>query len=149
MAAHLFIFYFGLLSMLTPPVAVASYVAASLAGADMWRTSLLAVQLAAMAYLLPFLWTYNPALLLEGKWQDILIVTVTAVAAGWVLTRAVTVFSSGGVTGWLRAAACLLASLVVGSATLWAGKGSLWALVPSLVVLVSAMRGRLFRLSPN
>ncbi len=145
MAAHLFIFYFGLLSMLTPPVAVASYVAASLAGADMWRTSLLAVQLAAMAYLLPFLWIYNPALLLEGEWQHILIVGVTAVVAGWVLTRAATVYSPGGVAGWLRAAACVLASLVVGSATLWAGKGSLWALVPSLVVGVSAVPGRFSR----
>lgn len=145
MAAHLFIFYFGLLSMLTPPVAVASYVAASLAGADMWRTSLLAVQLAAMAYLLPFLWIYNPALLLEGEWQHILIVGVTAVVAGWVLTRAATVYSPGGVAGWLRAAACVLASLVVGSATLWAGKGSLWALVPSLVVGVSAVPRRFSR----
>lgn len=145
MAAHLFIFYFGLLSMLTPPVAVASYVAASLAGADMWRTSLLAVQLAAMAYLLPFLWIYNPALLLEGEWQHILIVGVTAVVAGWVLTRVVTVYSPGGVAGWLRAAACVLASLVVGSATLWAGKGSLWALVPSLVVGVSAVPRRFSR----
>ena len=44
MAAHLFIFYFGLVSMLTPPVAVASYVAASLAGADMWRTSVVAIR---------------------------------------------------------------------------------------------------------
>ncbi len=145
MAAHLFIFYFGLLSMLTPPVAVASYVAASLAGADMWRTSLLGVQLAAMAYLLPFLWIYNPALLLEGEWQHILIVGVTAVVAGWVLTRAVTVYSTGGVAGWLRASACVLASLVVGSATLWAGKGSFWALVPSLVVGIIVLPRRFSR----
>ncbi len=142
MAAHLFIFYFGLLSMLTPPVAVASYVAASLAGADMWRTSLVAVRLAAMAYLLPFLWALNPALLLEGEWRHILIVVVTAVVAGWMLTRALTATSRGGLTGWLRAIAHVLASLAVGSATLWVGKGSLWALVPGLVALVTLRLSR-------
>ncbi len=77
--------------------------------------------------------------------DNILIVGTTAVVAGWVLTRAVTAYSPGGVAGWLRAGACVLASLVVGSATLWAGKGSLWALVPSLVVGVSAVSGRLSR----
>ena len=66
MGAHMFLFYFGLLSMLTPPVAVASMVAASMAGSDMWRTGLVGVKLAAAAYLLPFLWVYNPALILDG-----------------------------------------------------------------------------------
>ena len=45
MSAHMFIFYYGLLSMLTPPVAVASMVAAQLAGADMWKTGLIGLQL--------------------------------------------------------------------------------------------------------
>src|SRR5690606_28513715 len=66
MAAHLFIFYFGLLSFLTPPVAVASYVAAGLAGAGMWKTSWEGVKLAAVAYLMPFLWCYNEAFILDG-----------------------------------------------------------------------------------
>jgi len=144
--AHLFIFYFGLLSMLTPPVAVASYVAASLAGADMWRTSLVAVQLAAMAYLLPFLWVFNPALLLEGEWRHILIVVVTAAVAGLILPRAVTAASAGGLLGWLRAIAHVLASLVVGSATLWAGRDSLLALAATLAALVSM---RLTRAGPS
>ena len=64
--AHLFLFYFGLISMLTPPVAIASMVAAEMAGADMWKTGFIGVQLAATAYLLPYLWAFNPALLLEG-----------------------------------------------------------------------------------
>ena len=70
--------------MLTPPVAVASYVAASLAGADMWRTSVVAIRLTASAYLLPFLWVFNPALLLDGPWSSVVLVTRTAVVAGWV-----------------------------------------------------------------
>jgi TRAP transporter 4TM/12TM fusion protein len=59
MAAHLFIFSFGLLSFLTPPVAVASFVAAGLAGSNMWGTAWEGMKLAAMAYLLPLLWCYN------------------------------------------------------------------------------------------
>src|SRR5690606_39120653 len=66
-AAHLFIFYYGLLSFLTPPVAVASYVAAGLAGSGMWSTSWEGVKLAAAAYLLPFLWCYNEAIVAEGS----------------------------------------------------------------------------------
>ena len=63
MGAHLFLFYFGLISMLTPPVAIASMVAAEMAGADMWKTGFIGVQLAATAYLLPYLWAFNPALI--------------------------------------------------------------------------------------
>ena len=66
MGAHLFLFYFGLISMLTPPVAIASMVAAEMAGADMWKTGFIGVQLAATAYLLPYLWAFNPALMLKG-----------------------------------------------------------------------------------
>src|SRR5690606_5919420 len=67
MAAHLFIFYFGMLSFLTPPVAVASYVAAGLAKASMWGTASEGLKLGAIAYLLPFLWCFNEGLILEGS----------------------------------------------------------------------------------
>lgn len=81
MAAHLFIFYFGVLSFLTPPVAVSSYVAAGLAGAGMWETGWLGLRYSAVAYLLPFLWCYEPALLLEGSWPAILIAAAAVLAA--------------------------------------------------------------------
>lgn len=66
MQAHLFILYFGLMSMLTPPVALASITAAKIAGADMWRTSFIAMRLAWVAYVIPFLFAYSPELLLGG-----------------------------------------------------------------------------------
>ena len=66
LSAHMFIFYYGLLSLLTPPVAVASMVAAQIAGSDMWRTGLIGLQLAVAAFLMPFLWAFNPALLAQG-----------------------------------------------------------------------------------
>jgi TRAP-type uncharacterized transport system fused permease subunit len=65
--AHLFILYFGLLSMLTPPVALASITAARIAGTDLWRTSFAAMRLAWVAYFIPFLFAFSPELLLIGS----------------------------------------------------------------------------------
>lgn len=87
MSAHLFIFYFGLLSMLTPPVAIASYSAASIANSDMWRTGITGVQLAIMAYLAPFVFALNPALLLDGTVLEIGVSCLTIVTAGILLAE--------------------------------------------------------------
>lgn len=87
MSAHLFILYFGLLSMLTPPVAIASYAAASLAGSDMWRTGVTGVQLAIVAYLIPFAFAFNPALLLDGSVLEIVISCISILAAGMLLAE--------------------------------------------------------------
>lgn len=78
MPAHLFILYFGMLSMVTPPVALASITAAKIAGADMWRTSWEAVKLAWVAYFVPFLFVFSPALLLKGQALDVLFAVGTA-----------------------------------------------------------------------
>ena len=117
--AHLFLFYFGLISMLTPPVAIASMVAAEMAGANMWRTGFIGVQLAATAYLLPYLWAFNPALLFEGDLFAIVCAVATAATAGLLLAHSVTVFGGGGVFGWMSSAAMYAACLVVGSSTVW------------------------------
>ena len=127
--AHLFLFYFGLISMLTPPVAIASMVAAEMAGGDMWKTGLIGVQLAATAYLLPYLWAFNPALLLEGSLVQVIYAVVSAGAAGLLLAHSVTVFARGGRLGWLFGAGMYAACLVVGSSTIWLGPDSPLALV--------------------
>lgn len=64
LAAHFFIFYFGLMSMVTPPVALAAYTAASIAGSKIMRTAVAAFRYALVGFLLPFLFVYRPALLL-------------------------------------------------------------------------------------
>lgn len=127
--AHLFLFYFGLISMLTPPVAIASMVAAEMAGGDMWKTGLIGVQLAATAYLLPYLWAFNPALLLEGSLVQVIYAVVSAGAAGLLLAHSVTVFARGGRLAWLFGAAMYAACLIVGSSTIWLGPDSPLALV--------------------
>ena len=64
LAAHLFIFYFGLMSMVTPPVALAAYTAASIAGSKIMKTALKAFQLSLIGFVLPFLFIYRPQLLM-------------------------------------------------------------------------------------
>jgi TRAP-type uncharacterized transport system fused permease subunit len=135
MSAHMFIFYFGLLSMLTPPVAVASFVAAGLAGSDMWRTGVTGLKLAASAYLLPFLFVFNPALLMQGSWDRIAIVVITAVVSGGLLARAVDPPEGAGPRLLLGSLALFALALVVGSATVWLGDDSLLALIPAAVVV--------------
>ena len=64
LAAHLFIFYFGLMSMVTPPVALAAYAAASIAGADAIKASFAAFRFALVGFTLPYMFVYRPVLLL-------------------------------------------------------------------------------------
>lgn len=78
MAAHLFIFYFGMLSMITPPVCIATYTAASLAKADFWKSGWMGMRLGVMAYLIPFIFVFHPALLADGTEIEILLATGTA-----------------------------------------------------------------------
>ena len=87
LAAHLFIFYFGLLSMITPPVAVASFVAAGIAGSSLWKTSFTAIKLGIAAYLLPFLFVYNDSLLFKGSWVEILNIFFTCLISGLILSH--------------------------------------------------------------
>ncbi|MEW6669510.1 MAG: TRAP transporter permease [Thermodesulfobacteriota bacterium] len=71
MAAHLFIYYFGMLCMVTPPVAFASYAGAAIAKADPMRTGWVAWTFALAGFLLPYMFVFNPPLLFEGPWHEI------------------------------------------------------------------------------
>ncbi|MEM1204020.1 MAG: TRAP transporter fused permease subunit [Acidobacteriota bacterium] len=64
LAAHLFIFYFGLMSMVTPPVALAAYTAASISGSGIMKTALAAFRFSLVGFVLPFLFVYRPQLLM-------------------------------------------------------------------------------------
>jgi len=76
-AAHLFVFYWGLMSFITPPVAVGAYVAAGIAKGDPMRTGFIAMRLAFVSYIVPFVFVYNPSLLLNGQWGEIIWTIVT------------------------------------------------------------------------
>jgi TRAP transporter 4TM/12TM fusion protein len=139
MAAHLFIFYFGLLSFLTPPVAIASFVAAGLAGSNMWTTSWEGMKLASVAYVLPFVWCYNQALLMDGTPLEIVYVVVTTFIAAMLFAASLQRrwFVTVGAT--TRAAVCLISALLVGSSTIWLGHdafGNALAAAAGIAVLV-------------
>ena len=79
MAAHLFVFYFGMISGLTPPVALAAYVGAGIAQADSMKTGWLSTRLGAAGFLLPFMFCYAPGYLLVGSFWDIHLAVLSGV----------------------------------------------------------------------
>lgn len=87
-AAHLFAFYYSCLALITPPDATAAYTAASIAGADGWKTGWLATRMATVAFVIPIMFAYNHALLLVGPWYVVLATVVAALAGIWCLAVA-------------------------------------------------------------
>jgi len=83
MAAHLFVLYFGMMSMITPPVAIAAFAAASLTRADAMKTGFAAVRFGWVAYVIPFLFVLSPSLLMEGSAIGIVVAFVTASVGVW------------------------------------------------------------------
>ncbi|HEU5394095.1 MAG TPA: TRAP transporter fused permease subunit, partial [Candidatus Methylomirabilis sp.] len=67
-AAHMFVFYFAIISAITPPVAMAVYAAAGISGSNLWQTGLAAVRLGATGFVVPFMFVYGPSLLFIGDW---------------------------------------------------------------------------------
>ena len=85
LAAHMFIFYFGCISSIAPPVALAAYAGAGLAGCDPNKTGYKAFRLAFCSFLMPYLFVYNPVLLMEGGVLDVLWSLVTALSGAYLL----------------------------------------------------------------
>jgi TRAP transporter 4TM/12TM fusion protein len=99
-AAHMFIFYMGVTSDLTPPTCLSPFAAASIAGAPPMAVAWQAMRLGAVLFIVPFMFVYSPALLMIGTWPEILISGGTA-ALGIVCLAA-------ALQGWLRCRATLL-----------------------------------------
>jgi TRAP transporter 4TM/12TM fusion protein len=87
-AVHLFMMYWGMVSFITPPVALASFVAAGLAGAAPLQVGLKSMRLGSTMYFVPFFFVLNPALILRGTPADILVVVATAVIGIWLIASA-------------------------------------------------------------
>lgn len=87
-AAHLFILYFGVISNITPPVALAAYAAAGLAKGAPAKTGVKAFQLAISGFIVPFMFIYNDVLLLKGSFLPILGGVATALIGVYCLSAA-------------------------------------------------------------
>ena len=86
LAAHLFLFYFGMLSLITPPDCLPVYVAAAIARADFWKTGWTAMRLGIAAYVVPFVFALHPALILVGTAEEIIVAVATASLGVFILS---------------------------------------------------------------
>jgi len=138
LAAHMFILYFGMMSLITPPVAPAAYVAAAIAGAPSMATGWTAMRFGWSAYIVPFLFVYSPAFLMRSSAFNIVIAAATAIAGIWLICAAMTgyftrvlpwgtrlgfiaggvllllPFEAAAVNGWLNLAGLILGAGMIG-----------------------------------
>src|SRR5690606_155190 len=91
-AAHLYVIYFGMMSMITPPVAIAAFAASSIAGGDPMRTGWASMQFGWIAYIVPVLFVFSPSLLMIGGPLEILVAFVTAAGGVWLISIAIVGF---------------------------------------------------------
>ena len=112
MAAHMFVLYFGMMSFITPPVAVAAFAAASIAKADPFRTGFTSMQFGWIAYIVPFLFAYSPSLIMDGPWHRILLDASTALASIWLISAGVVGFGLRKM-GWGERALFILGGVMM------------------------------------
>jgi TRAP-type uncharacterized transport system fused permease subunit len=96
LTAHFFVFYFAVVSAITPPVALASYAAAGISGANAMETSVASFKIGVAAFIVPFMFFYNSAILMDGTWLEITRAAATAIVGVFLL--------SAGVQGWFLGA---------------------------------------------
>lgn len=92
LVAHMFIFYFAVISAITPPVALASFAAAGMCNADPWKTSWIALKMGLATFIIPFMFFFAPELLMQGKWTAIGQAFISAAIGVW--------FLAGSTEGW-------------------------------------------------
>lgn len=89
LTAHFFIFYFAVMSAITPPVALAAYAGAALSGSDPMKTSVESFRIGLAAFVVPFMFFSSPAMLMDGTWLEIFHVTITAIFGVYMLSSTV------------------------------------------------------------
>jgi TRAP-type uncharacterized transport system fused permease subunit len=125
LVAHMFVFYFGILADVTPPVALASYAASTLAKADFWKTALTATKLSLAGYLVPYIFALNPTLLiLTVSWNLETVITFLLGLGGTVMTvltlsSAIEGWHGGPIEWWERAILLALGVLNIVQEPLW------------------------------
>jgi len=109
-AAHMFVFYYAILSAITPPVAIAVYAACGVAQSPVISTSMIAVRLGLTGYIIPFMFVFGPSLLMIGEWQVIVLTAFTATMGVSFLAAGLAGFllrPTGWITRFLLVAAAL------------------------------------------
>jgi TRAP transporter 4TM/12TM fusion protein len=111
LTAHFFVFYFAVVSAITPPVALASYAAAGISGANPMETSVASFKIGIAAFIVPFMFFYNSAILMEGSWFEVIRAGITATFGVFLLSAGVQGWFMGGRSAWFLRVALMVAAL--------------------------------------
>ena len=103
LASHLFVFYFAILASVTPPVCIAAYCGAAIAGSEPLRTGWEALKLALVGFLIPYVFIYNPALLMQGTVVEIITVFLLLLVSTYFLASGLSNFFLQKLKYWQRA----------------------------------------------
>ncbi len=146
LTAHFFIFYFAVMSAITPPVALAAYAGAAISGSDPMKTSVESFKIGLAAFVVPFMFFSSPALLMQGEWVDIIHVFFTACLGIFLLAAAVQGWFFGPLSVWLRGLLLVAAlAMIAGgwlSDAIGLGTGALvWLIQKRLVTARNMARG--------
>jgi TRAP transporter 4TM/12TM fusion protein len=125
MAAHMYVMYFGMLSMITPPVAIAAYAAANIARVSGWQTGWTAVAVGWSTFFIPFLFVLEPALLMDGPWYWIIWQFARNLLGIFVGTSAIVGYAFSPLSKPLRIAFAVAAVSVLIPPNAFAGAGVL------------------------
>ena len=111
LTAHFFVFYFAVLSAITPPVALASYAAAGISGANPMETSVASFKIGIAAFIVPYMFFYNSAILMDGTWFEVIRAGVTATIGVFLLSAGVQGWFLGGRSVWFLRLTLIFAAL--------------------------------------
>ena len=113
LVTNMFIFYFGVVAQITPPVCLASFTAAGIAGASAWKTGWKAFSFAITAFIVPFAFVYRPAILLEGTMVEIIIAYCIVIAATYLLACGIAGYLFRPLKMWERIACYVVAFIFI------------------------------------
>ena len=100
LAAHFFVFYYGIVADITPPVALAAYAGSAISGGSPMKTGVNATRLAIAGFIIPFIFALSPdMLLINATWQDVLLITVTSIIGMYGVTFGLSGFHSFEMSG--------------------------------------------------
>jgi TRAP-type uncharacterized transport system fused permease subunit len=149
MQAHLFVLFQGILGMVTPPVALAAFAAATIAKADQWKSGWSATRMSWCAYLIPFMFAYSPALIMRGGIDSVALALGDALLGIFLGTMAVVGYFTAPIPAAYRLAYMIIAVMVLAPSNAFAG-GSYVAIVGVVLAFAAiareVMRGRAMKL---
>jgi TRAP transporter 4TM/12TM fusion protein len=112
LTAHFFIFYFAVMSAITPPVALAAYAGAALAQSDPMKTSVESFRIGLAAFVVPYMFFFSDALLMQGGWLDTIHVTISALFGIYLLSSGIIGWFFGRI-GWMARALLICGALAM------------------------------------